>query len=68
MNQGILIEKVAKRASITKAEAERAINAVKEAITDSLRKNDKVTLVGSHRRSAFCWVIASNRSAAVTGT
>ncbi|HXU34973.1 MAG TPA: HU family DNA-binding protein [Blastocatellia bacterium] len=46
MNQGILIEKVAKRASISKAEAERAINAVKEAITDSLRKNDKVTLVG----------------------
>jgi DNA-binding protein HU-beta len=46
MNQGILIEKVAKRASISKAEAERAINAVKEAITDSLRKNNKVTLVG----------------------
>ena len=46
MNQGVLIEKVAKRASISKAEAERAINAVKEAITDSLRKNHKVTLVG----------------------
>jgi DNA-binding protein HU-beta len=46
MNQGDLIEKVAVKASITKAEAERAINAVKEAITDSLRKNDKVTLVG----------------------
>ena len=57
MNQGDLIEKVAKRASISKAEAERAINAVKEAIADSLRKNDKVTLVGfgtfavSHRRA-----------------
>lgn len=46
MNQGDLIEKVAAKASITKAEAERAINAVKEAIADSLRKNDKVTLVG----------------------
>lgn len=57
MNQGDLIEKVAKGASISKAEAERAINAVKEAITDSLRKNNKVMLVGfgtfavSHRKS-----------------
>ena len=46
MNQGDLIEKVASAASITKAEAERAINAVKGAITDSLRKGNKVTLVG----------------------
>ena len=57
MNQGDLIEKVAKGAAISKAEAERAINAFKEAITDSLRKNNKVTLVGfgtfavSHRRA-----------------
>jgi DNA-binding protein HU-beta len=57
MNQGDLIEKVAKRASISKAQAERALNAVKEAITDSLRKNDRVTLVGfgtfslSHRKA-----------------
>jgi len=57
MNQGDLIEKVANKASISKAEAERAINAVKEAITDSLRKNTKVTLVGfgtfavSHRKA-----------------
>jgi DNA-binding protein HU-beta len=57
MNQGDLIIKVAKSASISKAEAERAINAVKEAITDSLRKNNKVTLVGfgtfavSHRKA-----------------
>jgi DNA-binding protein HU-beta len=46
MNQGELIEKVARAASISKAEAERAINAVKGAITDSLRKGGKVTLVG----------------------
>lgn len=46
MNQGDLIKKVAASASITKAEAERAINAVKGAITDSLRKGTKVTLVG----------------------
>ncbi|HSO73302.1 MAG TPA: HU family DNA-binding protein [Blastocatellia bacterium] len=57
MNQGELIEKVAGAALISKAEAERAINAVKEAITDSLRRNNKVTLVGfgtfvvSHRRA-----------------
>jgi DNA-binding protein HU-beta len=57
MNQGDLIEKVASAASISKAEAERAINAVKGAITDSLRKGYKVTLVGfgtfavSHRRA-----------------
>jgi DNA-binding protein HU-beta len=57
MNQGDLIEKVAASASITKAEAERAINAFKGAITDSLRKGQKVTLVGfgtfgvSHRKA-----------------
>ena len=57
MNQGDLIEKVAAAASITKAEAERAINAFKGAITDSLRKGHKVTLVGfgtfgvSHRKA-----------------
>jgi DNA-binding protein HU-beta len=57
MNQGDLIEKVASAASISKAEAERAINAVKGAITDSLRKGNKVTLVGfgtfgvSHRKA-----------------
>jgi DNA-binding protein HU-beta len=46
MNQGDLIEKVAAVASISKAEAERAINAFKGAVTDSLRKGNKVTLVG----------------------
>jgi DNA-binding protein HU-beta len=57
MNQGDLIEKVASSASISKAEAERAINAFKGAITDSLRKGNKVTLVGfgtfgiTHRRA-----------------
>jgi DNA-binding protein HU-beta len=57
MNQGDLIEKVSAAASITKAEAERAINAFKGAVTDSLRKGNKVTLVGfgtfalSHRKS-----------------
>lgn len=57
MNQGDLIERVSAVASITKAEAERAINAFKGAVTDSLRKGNKVTLVGfgtfgvSHRRA-----------------
>ena len=56
MNHGDLIEKVAKRASISKAEAERAINAVKEAIADSLRKNDKVTLAISRCIPLSCSV------------
>jgi DNA-binding protein HU-beta len=57
MNQGDLIERVSQAASISKAEAERAINAFKGAVTDSLRKGNKVTLVGfgtfgiSHRKA-----------------
>ena len=57
MNQGDLIKKVSAAASISKAEAERAINSMKGAITDSLRRGTKVTLVGfgtfavAHRRS-----------------
>jgi DNA-binding protein HU-beta len=57
MNQGEIIEKVAAAASISKAEAERAINAFKGAVTDCLRKGNKVTLVGfgtfgvTHRKS-----------------
>ena len=47
MNQGDLIEKVANAASISKAEAERAINAMKEAITDSLRRNTNMVATAS---------------------
>ena len=46
MNKTELIEEIAKSADITKASATRALDAVIEAITTSLRNNDSVTLVG----------------------
>jgi len=41
-----LVEAVAEKAGLTKADATRAIDATFEAITESLKKGDKVTLVG----------------------
>ena len=46
MNKTELIEEIAKSADITKASATRALDAVIEAVTTSLRNNDSVTLVG----------------------
>ncbi len=46
MNKTELIEEIAKSADITKASATRALDAVLEAVTTSLRNNDTVTLVG----------------------
>ncbi|WP_426106981.1 HU family DNA-binding protein [Massilia sp. TSP1-1-2] len=46
MNKTELIEEIAKSADITKASATRALDAVIEAVTKSLRENDSVTLVG----------------------
>ena len=46
MNKTELIEEIAKSADITKASATRALDAVIEAVTNSLRENDSVTLVG----------------------
>ena len=46
MNKTELIEEIAKSADITKASATRALDAVIEAVTKSLRANDNVTLVG----------------------
>ena len=46
MNKTELIEEIAKSADITKASATRALDAVIEAVTNSLRNNDSVTLVG----------------------
>jgi DNA-binding protein HU-beta len=46
MNKGDLIDKVAKDAAISKAQADRAINAVLSGITESLRKGGQVMLVG----------------------
>ncbi|UUZ54579.1 HU family DNA-binding protein [Massilia sp. H-1] len=46
MNKTELIESIAKSADISKASATRALDAVLEAVTTSLRNNDSVTLVG----------------------
>jgi DNA-binding protein HU-beta len=46
MNKSELIEKVASDAAISKAQADRALNAVLSGITDSLRRGGHVTLVG----------------------
>lgn len=41
-----LVEAVAEKAGLTKADATRAIDATFEAITGALKQGDKVTLVG----------------------
>jgi DNA-binding protein HU-beta len=46
MNKGDLIERVAGDVGLSKAQADRAIDSVLGSITDSLRKGEKVTLVG----------------------
>jgi len=46
VNKTELIEEIAKSADISKACATRALDAVIEAVTTSLRNNDSVTLVG----------------------
>ena len=46
MNKSELIEAVAASADIPKAAASRAVDAVVDAITDALKKNDQVVLVG----------------------
>ena len=45
MNKGQLVEVVAKALG-SKSAAEKAINSTMKAITDALKKGDKVTLVG----------------------
>lgn len=46
MTKTELIEKIAGKANLTKAAAERALNAFLEAVTESLVKGDKLTLTG----------------------
>jgi DNA-binding protein HU-beta len=46
MNKGDLIDRVSVDAGISKAQADRAIDSVLRGITDSLRKGERVTLVG----------------------
>ena len=45
MNKSELIAEVALKAELTKKDADAAVNAVIDAITDSLKKGDKVQLV-----------------------
>lgn len=46
MNKSELIAEVALKVELTKKDADAAVNAVIDAITDSLKKGDKVQLVG----------------------
>lgn len=46
MNKSELVEAVAERADISKAAASRAVDAMVDTISDTLRDGDQVTLVG----------------------
>jgi len=46
LNKAELIDLVADKAELTKASATRAVDAMLEGVTKSLKKNDTVTLVG----------------------
>lgn len=46
MNKGDLINKIADSAGVTKGQAEDALNAVLDGITDALKNDDSVTLIG----------------------
>jgi DNA-binding protein HU-beta len=46
MNKTELIDAVSSSADLSKAEATRAVDAVVDSITETLRKGDSVTLVG----------------------
>ena len=46
MNKGELVEAIASDSKITKADAQRALDAFINVTTKTLKKGDKVTLVG----------------------
>jgi DNA-binding protein HU-beta len=46
MNKGQLIDAMAKKAGLTKADAKKALDAFIGATTDTLKKGDRVALVG----------------------
>ena len=46
MNKGDLINKIAENSGITKTQAQVTLNALIDAISDALKGDDKVTLVG----------------------
>ena len=60
MNKAELIERVARDTGLTKADSLRAIDALLDNVTKSLRKGEKVTLVGfgsfqtARRRARNC--------------
>jgi len=46
MNKAELIDAIAQKASMTKADAKKALDAFLEVTSESLKKGDKVTLIG----------------------
>jgi len=46
MNKGDVVNKMADTAGITKSQAESALNAVLDGITDALKNEESVTLIG----------------------
>ena len=46
MNKGQLVERMAQAAGITKSQAEKALGGFLDAVTEALKKGDRVTLVG----------------------
>ncbi|MBD5380239.1 MAG: HU family DNA-binding protein [Bacteroides sp.] len=46
MNKTELVNAIAEKGGLTKADAKRALDATLEAVSESLAKNDKVTLIG----------------------
>ena len=46
MNKTELVDAIAAAADITKAQAGKALEAVLESVTETLKKGDKVTLIG----------------------
>ncbi|MBN2776939.1 MAG: HU family DNA-binding protein [Bacteroidales bacterium] len=46
MNKAQLIDAIAKKANLTKADAKKALDAFVETTTDTLKQGDKIALVG----------------------
>lgn len=46
MNKGNLVDAIAAKADLSKAQAQTALNSALESITEALKANDKVTLIG----------------------
>ena len=59
MTKAELVEVMATKAELTKADAARALDAFQAAVTEALKKGEKVTLVGfgtfDAKRAAFVW-------------